>query len=263
MLFTLLIYALIGLCAGFLSGLLGIGGGLVVVPTLLLTFHLLGFPEAHAMQIAVGTSLGAMIFTAASSAWAHYRQKGVWWHYFRLLAPGVVVGAITGALLADYLTSQKLILIFGISVIAIGGYFLLPLKQREDNKPYFPHFLMQNAIGIFIGGLSSILGIGGGIITVPVLTAMHIPLRNAISTSAVVGFLIAVVGALSFLLLGMKHQLMAGSVGYLYLPAFFGIAITSTLAAPYGAKCTYIWPTDLLRHIFGAGLIIAGILMIK
>jgi uncharacterized protein len=257
-----ILYALIGAIAGFLGGLLGIGGGLVVVPALLFSFHQMHFPDTYAMQIAVGTSLGAMLFTSASSAWAHYRQKGVSWNYVFLLAPGVILGAICGAISADYISSHSLRLIFAISVIIIGSTFILPAKQKETARVIPKNTLIMTALGLFIGALSSLLGIGGGIITVPILTAMQMPIRNAISTSAAIGFVIAFIGALAFLFLGLRHPTDSGNLGYLYLPAFIGIGLTSCIAAPLGAKLAYTWPTDILRRIFGIVLIIAGLGMI-
>ncbi len=260
---AIIIFAITGIFAGFFGGLLGIGGGLIAVPVLLLTFHLLGFSATNAMQVAVGTSLGAMVFTAASSAWAHYRQQGVNWHLFRLLIAGVAAGAILGALIADLLPSQKLAFIFGVFVFFIGVYFLLPtekLEQPGELRP--PHFFIMFTIGVIIGVISSILGIGGGIITVPILTAFRTPLRNAISTSAVIGFFIALIGAISFLFLGLKQPTFTYSIGYLYVPAFIFIGLTSSLAAPYGAKLAYTLPTHVLRRIFGVALILVGFLMI-
>lgn len=259
MMSTILAYILIGLFAGFFGGLLGIGGGLIVVPALLVVFHQLGFPDTYVMQITIGTSLAAMLFTSASSAWAHYRQKGVNMAYYYRLAFGVILGAMAGALFADFLSSRTLSLIFGFSVIAIGIYFLFPAQETETYQ-LNPSLSLMTLIGILIGALSSILGIGGGIITVPILTAMGLQLRNAISTSAAVGFLIAVAGALSFFLLGLKHRTFG--LGYIYLPAFLCIGISASVAAPFGARLTYIWPTTALRRIFGAVLIATGISML-
>lgn len=254
-----LAYVLTGLFAGFLGGLLGIGGGLLVVPALLLIFHYLDFPDAFAMQIVIGTSLAAMLFTSASSALAHYRQKGIDMAYFFRLAFGVILGAIVGALFADFLSSRSLSLIFGLSVILIGACFLRPDAESRQ-KSHHPGIIPMNFLGFLIGAISSILGIGGGIITVPILTGMGLPLRNAISTSAAVGFLIAIAGALSFLLIGLKHQTFG--YGYIYPPAFIWIGISASLAAPMGAKFTYTWSTTALRRIFGAMLILTGVDML-
>jgi uncharacterized protein len=257
------IFSIIGVLAGFSGGLFGIGGGLIAVPCLLLTFHYLGFPSAHAMQMALGTSLGAMVFTAGSSAWAHYRQKGVLWDLFRSLAPGIVIGAILGALIADFLPSRLLAIIFGVFTVLIGSYFLLPdVFFKNQNHLNQPGICGMRTISIIIGALSSILGIGGGIITVPVLTAFGIPIKNAISTSAATGFLIAIVGALSFLFFGLNQDSHSGAVGYVYLPAFFFIGLTSSILAPWGAKLAYLLPTHILTNVFGCFLIIVGIVMV-
>jgi len=259
-----ILLAVIGVFAGFLSGLLGIGGGLVTVPALLYMFHLLDFSSAYRMQIAVGTSLAAMVFTSLSSAWAHSLQKGVHWHLFRYLGPGIAVGAILGAMIADRLPSETLKLIFGVSVCLFGFYFLVVKKRGEieGNDRSTPHPLILAVVSVVIGTFSAILGIGGGVFIVPFLTVYHTPLKNAISTSAVAGLIVAFIGALSFLYLGLDKATYHESLGYLYLPAFLILGITSSLTAPYGAALVYSLPTTILRRIFGVFLIIVGISMI-
>lgn len=260
---VLILYIFIGLLSGFFGGLLGIGGGLIAVPSLLFTFYLINLPQTYAMQLAIGTSLGAMIFTAASSAWAHYRQKGVYWDFFCKLAPGILIGTILGSLIADYLPSKELKLIFGLFILIIGFSFLVPPETLMIKNPLIqPNISHMSLMGVVIGTTSSLLGIGGGIMTVPVLTLFQVPLKNAISTSAVTGFLIAVVGAVSFLYLGLDKETISGSLGYLYLPAFIPIGIAAALAAPFGAKLAYRLPQIVLSRIFGIFLIIVGITMI-
>lgn len=257
------IYLLIGTLAGFSAGLLGIGGGLVTVPALILVFTLLDFPEAYLMQMAIGTSLAAMVFTAASSAWAHHLKKGVYWHLFVLLLPGIIIGSILGALAANHLSSKELKLVFGVFECLIGLYFLLGLEekvQKSQGDPVRPFTFI--IIGFLIGFVSTLLGIGGGILTVPILIRLCIPLRNAISTSAATGFIIALIGAISFLVLGFNQHTPIGTFGYVYLPAFIFIAVTSTLMAPIGAKYTYSLPVKQLRHVFGGVLIAVGIWII-
>lgn len=259
------IYLATGVCAGLLSGLLGIGGGLVTVPVLLVTFNQLGFPAAHSMQMAVGTSLGAMVFTAASSAWAHWLQRGIYWPFFFPLAPGIAVGAMLGAAAADHLSSRTLELVFGVCESLIGLYFLVPYtEQRESDRPIANASpLTLGAAGIGIGALSTLMGIGGGVVTVPFLVALRLPLRRAISTSAASGLLIALTGAASFLYLGLQHTTADESLGYLYVPAFLCLSITSVLTAPHGAKLAYRLPTVTLRRIFGGLMLIVGIGLIK
>lgn len=257
-----ILYVLIGSVAGFTAGLLGIGGGLIAVPGILLVFHLLDVPIEHSMQIAVGTSLAAMVFTSASSAYAHYRLKGIYWSVFFTLIPGVVLGAILGAIIADYLPSKQLAMIFGMLACVIGIYFLFPTAEEAiENVQYDSNVFLLSLIGFFIGIVSSIMGIGGGIVTVPILLGRGVPLRNAISTSAAVGFAIAVAGAASFLLLGLKQQTLNDTLGYIYVPASIMIGVTAVLAAPFGAKMAYKLPTEILRRVFGIYLLLVGIAM--
>lgn len=284
----LFIYAVTGVLAGFLAGLFGIGGGLITVPCLVFSFYLQGYVGPHIMHFAIGTSLGAMVLTAASSALAHVMNKGVYWNLFWGLAPGVVIGSVLGAFIADHTSSRMLELFFGISECIIGLYFFcsraIPISQNFSGKNDVPNcssiqksghsheikgtsfssstpFLMT-IFGIAIGGFSTVLGIGGGIVTVPLLTAFRTPFRNAISTSAVSGFIIATVGAASFLYLGLENPSYNGSVGFIHIQAFIVIGITSALLAPYGAKCTYTLPVAMLRKAFGIILILTGVLMI-
>lgn len=263
-LFLFIIYVTIGIFAGFFSGLLGIGGGILSVPALFLTFNYFGFPKEYVMQMALGTSLGAMVITAASSAWSHHLQKGVYWNYFFSLAPGVILGGILGAIIADYLSSKALSLIFGICLCIIGLYFLTPSTEYEEKGcPRSSSSPLLSLVGLIVGTLSTLLGIGGGIITVPILTHFFpISLRNAISTSAATGLLIASIGAVSFLSLGMRHEEIQGGTGYLNLPAFLCIGIVSSFSAPYGAKLAYTLPTVILRRVFGIMMMIVGIWMV-
>lgn len=125
---AILAFAATGIFAGVLGGLLGIGGGLIVVPILVLIFHFMGLPSAHSMHVAIGTSLGAMIFTSGSAAWSHIKRGCVEWSIFRFLLPGVVLGAILGAMIADYLPGKQLKLVFGILVVLMGGYFIISAR---------------------------------------------------------------------------------------------------------------------------------------
>lgn len=259
---ALIIYAATGVVAGFLGGLLGIGGGLIVVPALTFTFYLLDFPQTSLVHLAVGTSLAAMVFTAAASAYAHFRKKGINWKFFRGLAFGIIFGCIGSALVAKYLSSKHLGMIFGFFECVVGVYFCFFRQKESQGSLKEPFFLVIAAIGVGIGGLSTLLGIGGGIITVPVLSAFRVPMKNAIATSAATGFVIAIIGAFSFLVIGIKEKVVAGSIGFLYLPAFILIAITAALTAPIGAKLTYVLPTPFLKRLFGVVLLIGGLLML-
>ena len=257
------IYVLTGLTAGFIAGLFGVGGGLVAVPALVLTFHRLGYSAESMMQTAIGTSLAAMILTSGASAWAHQRQKGVEWGICLSLAPGVVLGAITGAVIAHLLHKGGLKNLFGAFLCMIGVYFLMTAHVREREKGRIPNRPKMIVSGFVIGILSSILGIGGGIITVPLLTFYGRPLKNSISTSAVIGFFIAIIGALSFIYLGLHQEISKQSFGYVYLPAFMIIGLTAMLTAPLGARYAYSTSTPLLKRLYGLLLLLTGISMLQ
>lgn len=249
------IYVVVGLLAGFLSGLLGVGGGMVVVPSLLLIFHWLNLPFENVMQIAIGTSLAAMIFTSGTSAWSHYKNLDQF--LFKALAPGICFGCILGAFVAHLIPTQILQMIFAVLMLIFGVYFLLTANISELEKKIKPHYLTLTLIGFAIGFISSILGIGGGAITVPLLLLFGTVLRTAISTSAVTGFLISIVGALAFLFFGLKYQ-TASKWGYIYLPAFLLIGLAAAPMATLGAKYAYTTSSPILKRIFGCYLLIVG-----
>lgn len=262
MLTILIVFILIGIVAGLLAGLLGIGGGLISVPAMHFAFFYLGFPQEKSMLLAIGTSLGAMVFTASASAYSHYLKNGIIWDLFKAVLPGVIGGAVLGAFIADSLPGRTLEIIFGASICLIGFSFLLPRNKfvPQQKIRVFPGLYF--IAGLAIGTISTILGIGGGILTVPYLTFIRIPLKNAISTSAALGFPIAFIGAISFLYLGLDEKIVEGSIGYLYLPGFFILAISSSLCAPLGAKMAYALPIEILGRVFGLVLIAVGLSMV-
>jgi len=259
---ALVIYVLIGGIAGLLAGLLGISGGVITVPCLMFVFRFLDFPSDILIHMAIGTSLSAMVFNAITSAWAHERRGAVLWKLVIPMVPGLLLGSIIGSLVARVLPDLILKEIFAIFECLIGIYFFLPYKEKtyEDLFP-MPRQLGLNLIGFGIGGLSSLLGIGGGIITVPILLAIQVPVKKAIGTSAATGFLITLTAAIAYLFFGLGKVTHADSIGYLYLPAFLIISIVTAFTAPYGAKLAHVLPTPLLRRIFAVALFLAGILM--
>jgi uncharacterized protein len=258
-LLELFIYAGIGIVAGFTSGLLGVGGGIIVVPSLLVCFYLIGFPEESLMQRAIGTSLAAMIFTAGASAWSHW--KYVNWSIFKALVPGILLGAFLGALIAHWLPTKLLQVIFGLFLCLFGIYFLWTAAIKEFKREIEPHFVIINILGLFIGALSSILGLGGGIVTVPALTILGIAMKNAISTSALTGFFIALMGTFSFLYFGLKQE-TAESAGYIYIPAFIIIGLAAAAMAPIGARFAHKTSTVILKRVFGVYQLCVGVLLI-
>lgn len=260
-LIALLAFAILGVLAGILAGLLGIGGGIITVPALYLIFHLLGFPPDKVMHFAIGTSLAAMVFNTLSSTYAHHGKKSVRWDFFKKMLPGVIIGSIIGAFFAHLLPGNILERIFGVFSILLGIYMLWPSHQIKKQDPN-PTSIVLNVAAVFISGISNILGIAGGTMTVPAFLFFGMDEKKAIGTSAAVGFVITLMGALSYLYLGLGQTQVQHSVGYLYLPAFVVIAITTFWAAPKGARLVYILEPKLLRRIFAYVLMLVGLSMI-
>lgn len=256
---SLLIYPLVGALAGVLAGLFGVGGGLVIVPVLLWAFNSQDF--ANAMHLAVGTSLATIVVTGLSSVWAHHKRGAVDWGVVRLLTPGLIVGGLLGAAVADQLPTQTLQRLFGGFECLIGLQMLLATHFQPHFKP--PISIVFVGVGVVIGLMSALLGIGGGTLTVPFLIWVSVAMTTAVATSAACGLPIAVAGALGFVAMGWSEVALPDySSGYVYWPAFAGISIVSVLFAPLGAKLAHAWPTNKLKKGFALVLIAVGIRMI-
>ncbi|MDD3448204.1 MAG: sulfite exporter TauE/SafE family protein [Gammaproteobacteria bacterium] len=255
---TLLIYLVVGAFAGVLAGLFGVGGGLIIVPALAFTFQAQAVDPAVLMHVAIGTSLATIVVTSLSSVRAHHRRGAVLWEVFRRLTPGIVVGALLGAAVADLLPGDWLRRIFALFVLTIAAQMGFGLKPA-------PHRGLPGAPGMFgaggvIGSISAIVGIGGGSLTVPFLTWCNVEMRNAVATSAACGLPIAVAGAAGFIFQGWgEAALPAWSSGYVYWPAFAGIAVASTAFAPLGAKLAHSLPGAKLKRIFAIFLAVIGL----
>jgi len=256
----LLEFALIGILAGYLAGFLGIGGGFVVVPSL--TYILLQNPQTApwAIHMAVATSLGIMLVTSLSSIYAHHRKGGIRWAVVRSLAPGLVIGAILGAAIADRMNGDALVRVFGVFALLMGFYLILA-PQATGEKP-LPGQPVAAIIGLIIGGISSLVGIGGGALTGPWQLWHGIRAQNAVATSAACGYPIAIAGTLAFILFGLDSDMPNGALGYVYLPAFIGVALTSALAAPFGVATVHRLSPGLVKRLFGGFLILVGLRML-
>lgn len=261
---SVLILVIIGLVTGVLAGLLGIGGGIVTVPSFLYFLKAYAKQDLYTMQMAIGTSLAVMIFTAFSSALSHHLKNGILWGFLERFAPGVVIGSVLGAFIADSVPSEHLELFFGVYALFFGVRYLFVSSKKtiDEVDRSLPPFWLSVCMGLLTGAVSSTLGIGGALFTVPFLTWYHTPLQRVISTSAVVGLLIALIGTLSFYFFGLDAKLGSDSFGYIYLPAFLITGIVSVITAPLGAELAYILPVNTLRRVFGAFLVIVGLLLI-
>jgi len=253
-------FAIIGVVAGYLAGFLGIGGGFIVVPALTLLFLRDSATAPWAIHMAVATSLATMLVTSLSSILAHHRRGAIRWPLVRALAGGLVLGAVLGAMIADALHGQALVRVFG-GFAVLAGLQLILSRNPEGERP-LPGQPGVSLVGMVIGTVSSLIGIGGGALTGPWQMWHGIRAQNAVATSAACGYPIAVAGTLSFIWLGWQGGLPGQALGYVNLPAFAGIALTSALAAPLGAATVHRLPARMVRRIFGVFLVLIGLRML-
>ncbi len=249
MLTIIALYLALGAGAGLLAGLLGIGGGLVIVPMLLFAFSRQGLAGEHLMHLALGTSLASIIFTALSSFMAHHKRGAVRWAVVRRISPGILLGTLSGTFLAATLSTAFLKIFFALFLYFVAWQMLSGRKPRPGRElPGTPGML---GVGGGIGILSSLVGIGGGTLSVPFMLWCNIGLHQAIGTSAAIGFPIAVAGALGYAANGWAVAgLPTWSLGFIYLPALAGIVTASVLTAPLGVQLAHSLPVAGLKKIF-------------
>ncbi|GAB1391973.1 sulfite exporter TauE/SafE family protein [Rhodocyclaceae bacterium] len=247
-------YLILGAVAGFFAGLLGVGGGAIMVPVLALMFAAQGFPEAHLMHLALGTSLATIVFTSISSLRAHHRHGAVQWPIVRAIAPGILIGTFLGAQLASVMPTRPLAIFFTVFMSYVAFQMLANIKPKPARQ--LPGPLGMFAVGNGIGTISALVAIGGGSLSVPFMTWCNVKMHHAIGTSAAIGLPIAVAGTLGYLVGGHGAiGLPAGSFGYIYLPALAACVAMSMLTAPLGAKAAHQLPVATLKKIF-AGVIL-------
>ena len=240
---------LLGLVSGLLAGLFGIGGGLIIVPVLVILFSAQGLPAELVMLMAVATSLATIILTAMASVFAHHRLGSVVWSKVYRLSPGIMIGAAVGAVVAKQITADTLRYILVIFLIYVGIQMGLQVKPKPDRVKQSK--ALDFLVAIIIGSLSSIVGIGGGTLTVPYLVHGQMLMRNAVAVSSACGLPIAVAGTISYTLLGWNAlHLPEWSLGYVYLPAFLGTGLSSIATAPIGAKLVHKLPATKLKRYF-------------
>ncbi|MCP3870173.1 MAG: sulfite exporter TauE/SafE family protein [Gammaproteobacteria bacterium] len=255
------VYLAVGSAAGLLAGLLGVGGGLIIVPALVWLHLGNGFDNAVVIHTAVGTSLATIIVTSISSIRAHHKRGAVRWPLVMQLTPGIIVGAWLGAGIADQLPTLWLQRVFACFVITVG--IQMALGARTEAHRGLPSLPGMTLVGSAIGTVSAIVGIGGGSLTVPFLNWCSVNIRQAVATSAAVGLPIAVAGTIGFVFTGLgEPALPPGSTGYVYWPAFFGISLASYLLAPLGAKIAHSLPLASLKRVFAVLLLGVGAKML-
>jgi len=261
--FEWLLYPALGIVAGLLAGLLGIGGGLVLVASLALLLPSQGVPAEAAMHAALATSLTSVILTAAASARAHHRRGSVLWTTAAWLLPGLLLGGWLGSLLATRLSGQSLrVFVVGYCVLAAAQLLLDWPKPRPGTGAVpVPHGAGLSAIGTLIGAVSALVGIGGGSMTVPILIWRGVSPVRAVGTSSACGVAIGLAAASGYALNSSVAGMPPGSWGYVFLPAALGIAITSVLAAPYGTALAHHVSGVTLKRIFAIFLLAMAALL--
>jgi uncharacterized membrane protein YfcA len=254
-------YLAFGAVTGIIAGLLGVGGGIVVVPALIWFFTAQGFPQEYIMQMALGTSLAAIVFTSISSFRAHHRRGAVIWPIVKSITPGILVGTFAGSCLAARLPTGFLKGFFVCFIYYVSFQMLLNIKPKPARQ--IPGHLGMFGAGSVIGAVSSLVGIGGGTMSVPFMAWCNVPIHTAVGTSAAIGFPIALAGSLGYIVNGMSAANMPSlSFGFIYLPALVGIAAMSMLTAPYGARLAHRLPVSTLKRFFAAFLLVMATRML-
>ena len=254
-------YLLTGTAVGFLAGLLGIGGGMVMVPALVFIFTAKGFPAEHMMHLALATAITTIVFTSIASVRAHHRHGAVDWPIARAMSPGIVAGSFAAALAAGLIPTRPLAVFF-------TGFMFFAATQMLFQRPPKSARALPGPAGVFcagavIGGLSSLLAAGGAFLSIPFLAWCNVPLRRAIGTAAANGFPIALAGSAGYVLQGLRIEgLPGGTLGFVYLPALASIVATSMLVAPWGARLAHRLPITSLRTLFALMLYALGARML-
>ena len=254
-------YSLAGCAAGFLAGLFGVGGGAIIVPSLITIFRLQDFPSLYLVHMALGTSISTIIFTSISSIRAHHLRRTIIWPIFKRMAGGIILGTYLGACLASRLSSDFLKAFFAAFLFLVALQMFLDVKPKPSRA--VPKMLIVFLVGVLIGVVSSWVGIGGGAVSVPFMVWCNVPVRKAIGTSAAIGLPIALSGAAGYFTSGVAvNALPSYSLGFIYLPALLIISVTSVIFAPIGARFTYRFPAAKLKRMFAVLLAFVAIKMI-
>lgn len=251
----------LGLAAGFLAGLLGIGGGMLLVPFLTFILSQRGVPDGLAVKMAIATSMATIMFTSLSSVRAHHQRGAVRWDLVRGLAPGIVLGGLlAGAGLFSMLKGAWLALVFA-AFVSFSGWQMLRNKRPAPSRQ-MPGTAGQLGAGAGIGLLSGLVGAGGGFVSVPFMVWCNVPVHLAVATSAALGFPIALANTLGYVIGGWGIESgLDGSFGYLYLPALALIAVASVTMAPLGARTAHAMNVAQLKKAFASLLFLLAAYM--
>ncbi|HKB53532.1 MAG TPA: sulfite exporter TauE/SafE family protein [Ramlibacter sp.] len=240
--------AVLGVATGFLAGLLGIGGAVLMVPVITFLLRSHGYPPEFAPKMSIATSLATICFTSLSSLRAHHQRGAVLWRLVGLLAPGIVIGSLIGVRVAVALPARLLTGLFAVFLIVSATQMLLDRKPSAARR--LPGAAGTSAVGVVIGIVSALVGAGGAFISVPFMTACNVRIHQAVGTAAALGFPIALAGTAGYLWAGRALPHLPWSVGYLYLPGLVTVSLASIMLAPVGARVAHGMQVRPLRRVF-------------
>lgn len=243
-------YLALGALVGLFSGMFGIGGGTILVPVLLMLFKMQHFPAPYVMHLALGTSMATILFTSLASMRKHHQHGAVNWAVVRTITPGILFGTALGALCAAFVSPRGLGVFFALFVYFAAIQILFELRPQASRQ--LPGMTGMTLTGMFTGWISSLVSIGGGTVVVPFLIWCNVPIRNAIGTSAAIGFPVAIGGTIGYIVMGLSsHTLLPSpNLGFVYLPSLLWVVLASVITAPLGAKVAHRMKIGLLRKLF-------------
>ncbi len=253
----------IGAFAGVMAGLLGVGGGIILVPAFYYAFSALGYASDQLMQICLATSLATIIITSLRSVMAHHKRGAVDWNILRKWAPGIVIGAVIGMFIAANLRSTTLQAIFGVLGIIVGGYMGLG-RATWRIGPEMPSGIIRAIVSPILGFLSVLMGIGGGSFGVPLMSLYATPIHRAVATAAGFGVIIAVPSVIGFLTVSIAPAArLPFSIGAVNLPAFGLVVLMTMITTPYGVKLAHSMDPKPLKRIFAVFLTLVALNMLR
>ncbi len=257
----ILYFLFLGCFVGFVAGLLGVGGGGILVPVLTSMFLSLGVPVDNVVHLALGTSMACIITTSISSSRAHNKKRAVNWQIVKIMSCGIVLGTFLSTYVAAYLDSIYLAIFFSLFMCFTATKMLKTHKSYQTRDNLTKKNMLVSSTGI--GAVSALVSIGGGSLTVPYLVSNNIGIKQAIGTSAAIGFPLSLAGTFGYLIYGWNNErLMFNSIGFVYVPAVFLISITSFIVAPYGVRASHKLPVNTLKKLFAFLLVILSLKML-
>lgn len=262
MLFLIPIYLVIGAFAGFLAGLFGVGGGLILVPVYYYTLSWI-YPEATSlMQVSLGTALSTIVVTGMSSVRAHAVRGNVSTYILYRLAPGIAIGAAASAVIADYLDSGFLKAFFGVMIIGLAGIMAYGTEKIKSFAAY-PAIIISNICGIIIGCLSGLLGIGGAALSVPYMSFFKTEMRQAVGTASALGLFISIPSSIGFIIMGWGQDVgLPYMLGYIFLPGWITVICMTSISAVYGARVAHGLDQKKLKRIFALLMLVIASIVI-